>query len=45
MSTVEPPREDRPEWRETDEWIVPASLREPQTTTMPPLRGDGGEKR
>ena len=27
----------------TDEWIVPAGLREPQTTTMPPMRGDGGE--
>ena len=26
MSTVEPPREDRPEWRETDEWIVPSGL-------------------
>ena len=30
---------------ETDEWVVPADLREPQTTTMPPMRGDGGEER
>ena len=32
MSTVEPPCEDRPEWREADEWIVPSGL----TSTIRP---------
>ena len=34
MSTVEPPREDRPEWRETDEWIVPADLKRPPAASV-----------
>ena len=30
----------------TDEWVdLTATQQEPQTTTMPPMRGDGGEAR
>ena len=31
---------------ETDEWVdLTPTFQEPQVTTMPPMRGDGGEKR
>lgn len=39
MSTVEPPCEDRPEWREADTWIAPSGLTPPDSTRL----ADAGE--